>query len=91
MSGSVTPPPVPALPPGPGRAELRRTLSRVQRRVRLSRGRGAHALHALLAHVRGGDPLADAEEGRIATLLESLLFALEDAEAAGRRPRLPGR
>lgn len=80
----------PAPRPGRGRAELRRVLPHV-RRVRLSRGRGAHALHTLVAHARGESPLGDAEESALASVIESLIFAVEDAEAVARRPRPPWR
>jgi hypothetical protein len=77
--------------PGHGRAELRQILTRVRGQVRLSRGRGALALDTLLASVRDGTPLGDTEELGLSRVIESLVFAVEDAEAAARRPRFPGR
>lgn len=77
--------------PGRGRAELRRVLSRVRRQVRLSRGRGALALDPVLASVRGDTPLSDTDELGLSRVIESLVFAVEDAEATARRPRPPGR
>jgi hypothetical protein len=77
--------------PGHGRAELRRVLSRVRHQVRLSRGRGALALDSVLARVRGDTPLSDTDELGLSRVIESLVFAVEDAVAAARRPRLPGR
>lgn len=76
-----------AAPRRGGRAELRRVLARVRGHVRLSRGRGGHALDAVLARVRGDLPLDDADEQRLAHVIESLVFAVEDAEAAARRSR----
>jgi hypothetical protein len=49
-----------------GRAELRRVLTLVRGRVRLSRGRGGQALDAVLASVRGDQPLDDGNEQRLA-------------------------
>jgi hypothetical protein len=73
-------------PAGGGRVELRRIRERVRGRVRLTRGRGGHALLAMLTRVRSDDPLDDTDEQRLAHLIESLGFAVEDAETAARRP-----
>jgi hypothetical protein len=86
-----TTPPGPGRRPGHGRAELRRILTRLRGQVRLSRGRGALALDALLASVRDGTPLGDTDELGLSRVIESLVFAMEDAEAAARHPRFPGR
>lgn len=72
-----------------GRAELQRVLALVRGRIRLSRGRGGQALGAVMEKVHGGDPLDDGDELRLAHVVESLVFAVEDAEAAARRPRPP--
>jgi hypothetical protein len=61
----------------------------VRSRIRLSRGRGGQALDAVLATLRGDQPLDDGGEQRLALVVESLVFAVEDAEAAARRPRPP--
>lgn len=72
---------------GSGRAELLRVLAIIRHRVRLSRGRGGLALDAVLAKLRGDQPLEDVDEQRLAAVIESLTFAVEDAESAARRPR----
>jgi hypothetical protein len=79
------PRPAPASGRG-GRVELRRILERVRGRVRLTRGLGAHEIIAMMARVNRDDPLDDRDEQRLAHLIESLIFAVEDAEAAARRP-----
>jgi hypothetical protein len=71
-----------------GREQLRRALTRVRSGIRLSRGRGGQALDAVLRAVAGTGTLDDGDEGRLALVIESLTFAVEDAETRARRPRL---
>ena len=72
---------------GRGRVDLQRIFGIVRGRIRLSRGTGGQALDAVLRKLHGTQPLDDDDEQRLARVVESLVFAVEDAEAAARRPR----
>lgn len=77
----------PAPTPARGRADLQRVFGTVRGRIRLSRGTGGQALDAVLRKLHGTLPLDDDDEQRLACVIESLVFAVEDAEATVRRPR----
>lgn len=71
---------------------LKATLERL-RHVRMSRGRGARALGALLRRVHAGEVEMDQEtEAQLGEILASLHYALDDAQhAAQQNLRVTGR
>jgi hypothetical protein len=67
--------------------ELLAALHHVRGRARLARGRGSYALSDLMARLHGDDTLKiDERTGeQLATLIESMLYAIEDAKSEARR------
>jgi hypothetical protein len=73
---------------GVGARALERALAGPLGRVRLARGRGAERRAELLRRLRLGDAAIDDKSAlALAELLQSLTYAVEDAEAGERRAK----
>lgn len=64
---------------------LRRTLDRARIRVSMRRGRGAVAIGALLRMIDDGQLMSEEFEVAMCDLVESLMYAVEDAEQEASR------
>lgn len=80
--------PAPEHKPSPERHELRRVLGRCAPALTHSRGRGAHGLRTLVfGRLHGAAPLTPADERLLANVIESLTYAVDDAQGFSGRLR----